>query len=145
MGRPADPRAHLALGDTHAALDHDTQALNAYAKAISLAPAVAAEAPVRERLRQLTSDGATSPDPDVRHRAVELAERAGLADQIDRVQSWTLDLDQATECEERRALIGKLAATADARALPALRRARAEACVERDAAEAIQRISGATE
>jgi tetratricopeptide (TPR) repeat protein len=141
--RPSDPRAHLLLGDTYAALGHDTRALTAYAKAIDLLPAVATEEPVRASLRAITARAATSPDPDVRHRAVQLAERTGLSAQIDRVQSWMLDLDQATECEQRRAVIGKLSATADPRAVPALQRAKADPCAEPDATAAIERISGA--
>ena len=84
---------------------------------------------------------AVSQDLDTRHRAFTLAERTGHAANVDRVASWMLDLEQVTSCDERRDAITKLAGTGDRRALPPLRKAKANTCVEGDASSAIQRIS----
>jgi hypothetical protein len=70
---------------------------------------------------------------------VAIAERDGFAHEIDRVESWSLDLKQATTCEDRSAMIQKLR-TSDRRAIPALRRARQITCVAREAAEAIAHL-----
>jgi hypothetical protein len=78
---------------------------------------------------------------DVRHRAFALAERDGFDSKVDRVQSWSLDLQQTTACDESKAIIDKLGATGDARALPALEKARSsKKCVEQAAAAAIARL-----
>ena len=79
---------------------------------------------------------------DARRRAFAIAEREGLADKIDRVESWSLDLQAAGTCEDRRTLIAKLASTKDKRALPALKRAKLYKCAEKDAADAIAAIEG---
>jgi hypothetical protein len=68
---------------------------------------------------------------DVRHHAIELAESAGVGDRVDRVASWTLDLKDATTCEQRRPIIAKLAAARDQRATAALRDPNVRKCVER--------------
>jgi hypothetical protein len=83
---------------------------------------------------------------DARRRAFAIAEREGIADKIDRVESWSLDLQAAGTCEDRRTIIAKLASTNDKRALPALKRAKLYKCAEKDAAAAMQAISsgGAT-
>jgi len=62
----------------------------------------------------------------------------------DPVATALQELDQATTCGQRRAAISKLATSGDTRALPALRKARAQKCVARDAATAIQRITAAS-
>jgi serine/threonine-protein kinase len=162
-----DARAYLTLGDAHLAVHHDRQALAAYKSAIELQPALATEPSLIAGLNQiagttpvanaivalellaqrsgasgtaaLVSHAATNPHARARHRAVELAERAGI--EYDHVLSWSLDLEQSEDCDERRALIGKLATTSDARALDSLRRAKAQACVELDATAAIRQIT----
>ena len=88
----------------------------------------------------IVSHASTNQRAQVRHRATELAERAGIAAKIDRVESWSLDLDQATTCAERLAAINKLATATDARALPALERAKAHKCVQREATAAIEKL-----
>jgi hypothetical protein len=80
---------------------------------------------------------------DPRHRAMMIAERDGVADKVDRVQSWILDLLQTSSCDERKALIAELVASADRRALAAFKRVRAVKCVEREAADAIARFDAA--
>jgi serine/threonine protein kinase len=74
---------------------------------------------------------------EVRRWAYAIAEREKFADGIDRVGSWSLDLAQAANCEERLAAVLKLRRVADPRAIPALKRARTYRCVEREVAEAI--------
>jgi serine/threonine-protein kinase len=97
--------------------------------------------PAQEEIVAYASTGKLE---DARHRAVMLAERDGLGDQVDHVQSWSLDLQQASSCEERRATIQLLARSSDRRALVALKRARAVKCIEPDATRAIARIEAAT-
>jgi hypothetical protein len=80
---------------------------------------------------------------DARRRAFAIAEREGLASKIDRVESWSLDLQAAGTCEDRRAIIAKLASTKDKRALPALKRMKLYKCAEKDAADAIAAIEAA--
>lgn len=170
--RPTDARAYRILGDTQLELAHHGQALAAYEKAIALTPGLATQPELVDALSRIaTSDdpatalsaielialrsganghaaialhASSHPDAEVRRRAVVLAERAGAAAKIDRVLSWSLDLDQASSCDERSALIGKLAKAGDARAVPALQRAKAHKCVERDAASAVQRVEAAS-
>jgi hypothetical protein len=52
---------------------------------------------------------------DVRHHAFALAESVGIGDSIDRVASWTLDLEQAANCDQRRDILAKIVATHDKR------------------------------
>jgi hypothetical protein len=80
---------------------------------------------------------------DARRRAFAIAEREGIADKIDRVESWSLDLQAAGTCEDRRAIIAKLASTKDKRALPALKRAKLYKCAEKDAVDAMAQIEDA--
>ena len=77
----------------------------------------------------------------MRHRAFALADHRGFAAKLDRVPGWILDLVQAPDWDEQKAAIVSLAGTGDRRALPALQKAKAQACVEADATAAIQRIS----
>jgi len=94
--------------------------------------------PARDAILAQASNGKIA---DVRHRALAIAERDGIADGVDRIESWSLDLDQAAGCDERRAAIEKLRASRDRRALGVLRRARAKfPCVEHDAATAIAEL-----
>lgn len=87
-----------------------------------------------------------------RFRAFEVAESLGLGDQIDRLASFLLDLEQSPKCESRRRMVAKLRALGDRRAIPALRTARrrmrpngrfgaqvnTNACLVEDADEAVQ-------
>jgi len=167
---PDDSAAYLVLGHARIALGRPGDGLAAYDRAIRLAPALANEPELLANVKQVSTSrdpatairaiellsSSTSPDAqdavvahasnpvaDVRHRAFALAERAGLADRIDRVSSWTLDMQHATTCAERRTIIAKLASTMDPRALPALGRARTHRCGKREAIAAIQKINTA--
>jgi serine/threonine protein kinase len=159
----------IVLGHARFALGRRLDALAAYERALRLAPQLGADKEMRTNLAR-TLEGTDSlatvlaldllaarspPDVDSivtyaargklvdgRHRAVMLAEREGIGDRIDRIESWTLDLQQASTCEERKEAIERLADKGDRRALAALKRARAIKCVERQATDAIARIEG---
>jgi serine/threonine-protein kinase len=163
--KPGDGPAYLLLGHARFAAGRRLDALAAYERAIVLAPKLAEDAQLRAnatsivggkdaveavvalellatRVKPRAEDlvltvAATAKLADVRNRAQAIAEREGLAGRLDRVASLSLDLAQATTCEERRRVIGKLRATADRRALAPLRRAKVYKCVEREASEAI--------
>ncbi|HUS33667.1 MAG TPA: protein kinase [Kofleriaceae bacterium] len=88
----------------------------------------------------ILATAAAGKNGDVRRRALAIAERDGFADEIDRVASLSLDLTQATTCDDRRAVIAKLRATADKRAVAPLKKAKVYKCVERDATDAIAEL-----
>ena len=167
----ARAQTYIEQGDAHAKSGDARGALTAYGNAIALAPKLAEQPAVIASLRRLadTPDSALAiaalelvaqrsgsagrhalaehasshPTAEVRQRARNLAMRAGAADRIDRVTSFSLDLEQATSCDQRRAAIAELAKTADQRAVAPLTEAKAHKCVERDASEAIQRVTAA--
>lgn len=170
-GHPDDGAAYLVLGHAQIALRHPRDGLAAYDHAIRLAQTLANDTTLVANVKQvvltsrdpatsipaleLLSSNKTAPAEDaivaqtsnavaeIRHQAVAIAEREGIADRIDWVSSWALDLRQAKTCDERRAIITKLADTGDPRALPALRQARAYKCGNREATAAIQKINAA--
>jgi hypothetical protein len=86
-----------------------------------------------------------------RQHAVTVAEDVGLGDQIDRLGSYLLDLDQGETCFDRKDAVAKLRALGDKKAIPALdsaqkrirtegllkKKVNANACLRTDAAEAI--------
>lgn len=172
VGKPtADhANAYLVLGHARFAMKRNLEALTAYERALTLSPKLASDAVLRANATkiletkdtvagvvaiELLASRVTPPAHDVvinyassgkhaevRRRAFAIAEREGIADKVDRVTSWSLDLQAAGTCEDRRALIAKLASTGDRRALPALKRAKLYKCAERDAAEAMAQIEG---
>jgi eukaryotic-like serine/threonine-protein kinase len=159
--------AYLVLGHAQFALGHHQQAVGAYERALRVAPALAENQEVHgnllkvldgkdalasvvavELLAQLdppaldaiTTYASTGKLADARHRAIMIAERDGVGHNVDRVESWSLDLLQASVCEDRKAIIQSLVGANDRRALVALKRVRAVKCVEREATDAIARI-----
>jgi eukaryotic-like serine/threonine-protein kinase len=162
-----DPHAFLSLGHERLTAGRRVDALNAYERAIRLSREVAKTEALRESLTKIleSKDGVaavlalellTQIDPparstiaayaasgklaDVRHRALAIAERDGFLDSVDRLESVSLDLSQATTCDDRRAAIEKLAQLSDKRAVSVLKKAKAYKCVEKDASAAIARI-----
>ena len=160
----------LLLGHGRFALGRRLEALGAYERALRATPELGTDSELRTNLNAaldgkdslaavlalellasvsppaheaIISYASTGKLPDARHRAFLLAERDGLGDKVDRVESWSLDLQQLTSCEERKTIIEHLATTADKRALAALKRVKATKCVEREAAEAIAKIEAA--
>jgi serine/threonine protein kinase len=162
------PEAQLQLGHAHAALRFYTAALAAYEKALQLDPSlksddrlragletmINADAPVsvdaaavkyellgeEEAAAQILASASGGPQ-NIRHHAVTVAERLGMGDRIDWVSSLILDLEQGETCKARRQFVSRLRALSDPRAIPALREARARrnnACLRKDADEAIQ-------
>ncbi len=87
-----------------------------------------------------------------RQQAREVAEEAGLGDEIDRLTSYTLDLRQGETCADRKEAVAKLRALGDKKAIPSLeaaqKRIRVEgilkkkvntnACLRTDATEAVR-------
>ncbi|HSD91177.1 MAG TPA: protein kinase [Kofleriaceae bacterium] len=163
-----DASAFLQLGHARFAVGRRTDALTAYERAIVLDRSLGKDPDLRANAA-FVLDGkdaiaavlalellASRVDPpakdliattaasgkllEVRRRALALAERDGFADRVDRVAVFTLDLAQATTCDERRAVIGKLRATADKRAVAPLKRAKVYKCVEKEATDAIAEL-----
>jgi serine/threonine-protein kinase len=168
--KPEHGRSYLALGHARFALGERLEALAAYERALRAMPPLAGDPTLRANLISLLDgkDSLTvilaldllselSPPAhdeviayastgkllDGRRRAAMLAERDGIADRIDRVASWSLDLRQIASCEERKQAIAQLAETADPRALDALKRARRVKCLERQAADALAKMQAA--
>jgi serine/threonine protein kinase len=165
----ADPQAHLQLGHAHAALRANASALAAYGKALELDIRLESDARLRTNLRLMIDDqgavvsvdaaalmyeqlndqqvadrivtwASEAQEPQVRHRAVEVAETLGMGERIDWARSLILDLLQEKSCEARRKVVARLRALSDPRAIPELRKAasrRRNACLHKDANEAI--------
>ncbi len=86
-----------------------------------------------------------------RQHAVDVAEEVGLGDQIVRLGSYLLDLEQGATCFHRKDAVAKLRALGDKKAIPALegaqkrirtegllkKRVNTNSCLRTDAAEAI--------
>jgi hypothetical protein len=155
----------LARGHADFARGRRLDALSSYERAVTIAPALGAdvklrsnaisvldtrdlaaamvalellahlEPPARDAIVARASAGRV---PEIRRRARAIAERDGFADAVDRTESYSLDLEQATTCEDRGRAIANLREGGDARAVAALRRAREKfACIEREASDAI--------
>ncbi len=107
---------------------------DAPAGVLALELAMRLDPPATDLVKQVAGAGKVG---EVRRWAFAIAERESFADGIDRVESWSLDLSQAANCEERLAAVLKLRRIADPRAIPALKRAKTYRCVEREVAEAI--------
>ena len=102
---------------------------------------------------QLVDMASSSKSPRRRHKAMDVADQVGLGDQIDRLGSYRLDLEQGETCLMRKEAVGKLRALGNKKAIPALRKARkrirtegafvkkkvnTNACLKTDATEAIR-------
>ena len=164
-----EARLHLLLGHARFALSRRVEALSAYERAITLASELGADPQVRAHAvktldtrdapaailalellatrvtpparEAILSQASTGRVDEVRRRARAIAEREGFADAIDRVESYGLDLKQATTCDARRVAIHKLRVEADPRAIPALARLKGKhACVEQVLADALAQL-----
>jgi tRNA A-37 threonylcarbamoyl transferase component Bud32 len=102
---------------------------------------------------QLIDLASSSKSPRRRHKAMAVADEVGLGDQVDRLGSYLLDLEQGETCLVRKDAVGKLRALGNKKAIPPLRKARkrirtegafvkrkvnTNACLRTDAAEAIR-------
>ena len=168
---PSDGEAYMVLGHARFAMKRYLESLTAYERALTLSPKLASDTvlranaakvletkdsvasvvaleilasrvspPAHDEVIQYASSGKIL---DARRRAFAIAEREGIADKIDRVESWSLDLAAAQSCEDRRAMIAKLASTNDKRAIPALKKAKLYKCAEKDATDAIAALEAA--
>ncbi|HEX5060912.1 MAG TPA: tetratricopeptide repeat protein [Kofleriaceae bacterium] len=165
-----DGEAYLVLGHARFAMKRYLEAVTAYERALTLSPKLASDKVLRGNATkvleskdsvaavvalELLASRVTPPANDVvvqyastgklqdaRRRAFAIAEREGIADKIDRVESWSLDLAAAGTCEDRRTIVAKLASTKDKRAIPALKKMKLYKCAEKDATDAIAEIEG---
>jgi tRNA A-37 threonylcarbamoyl transferase component Bud32 len=79
--------------------------------------------PARATLAELASEDRR---PEFRRAARDACDSLGCADQVDKVQSYSLDLTQGRSCLEKREAVEKLGDTKDKRAIEPLRKARYE-------------------
>ena len=171
-GEASDGAAYLVLGHARMAMGRRLDALSAYERAIKLQPKLASDEEMRTNAVKLldtrtdiapalvalelladsikppardviVATASTGKHAEIRHRAFAIAEREGIADRVDKFESWSLDLSQAGTCEDRRAAVVKLGALGDRRAIPALKRAKVHKCVAKDITEAIAKIESA--
>jgi hypothetical protein len=105
---------------------------------------------------QLVDMASSSKVPRTRHKAITVADEVGLGDQVDRLGSYLLDLEQGESCPHRKEAVANLRALGDKKAIPALRKARkrirtegglikrkvnTNACLRSAAAEAIRYLN----
>ena len=166
-----DAASQLVLGHARASLHQSSGSLFAYGKALALQPTLAANTTLRANLRAMAADrdpdvvmnaldmwyGRTD-DPeakdallkaivsqslDRRHAARPVIDRYKLADDVDWVTSYGLDLQQELTCEKRREAVAHLRALNNPKAIYPLERAvvrrlqRRNACLVDDAHAAI--------
>jgi serine/threonine protein kinase len=148
----ADAPAQLVLGHVRASRNENGPALEAYARALTLVPAVESDERLRASLRAMTVSRTDYPvvaqafdmwvgrthDPEAKKALLQAAvnndlatrkavrpviERTKLADQVDWLSAYSLDLVQDEPCDARKTAVANLRALGDQRAIPALQRA----------------------
>jgi len=174
-----DAAAQRVLAHAYAATGRNRDAIRAYARALELEPGAAPDPTMATNLlvmldakngdvaldaadlllaklssgeaaAKLSDIASREDDPDLRHKAMALAEKHGIGDRIDRVASYSLDLIQGEHCPDRQKAVFQLRTLGDKRAIPALRKARVRSskdprykgmnvnqCLKRDADAAI--------
>ena len=171
-----DPDAQLFLGHAHAARHESGPSLAAYNRALQLEPTLASNGTFRANLRAMAADknpdvvtnafdvwlgrtddlegrdalikAAVSQNLDRRHAVRPVIDRYKLADSIDWLTSYSLDLDQELTCAKRREAVVHLRALNTPKAVPALDRAVVKrnktrnACLIDDANSAIGALKG---
>ena len=157
---------YVTLGHARIAANRRLDALAAYERAFTLDSATASDPQIRANVTkilegadvaasivaleilatrlapaardEIVAQASSAKLAEVRHRAFAIAERLGIASGIDRVGSWSLDLRQTANCDEKRTAVIKLAAMGDRRAVPALKKARSQfPCIDREVADAL--------
>jgi len=146
-----DPSAQLQLGHAYAAQRQNRHAVDAYLRAVELSPSAGDDPQLRANLRAITDDkdlpaamgafqllvvrlhdgpatdrlvaAAADGDAERRAAAIALVGKLGLADKVDWLTSYSLDLDQGRTCPDRKEAVAKLRALGDVRAIPALEKA----------------------
>jgi hypothetical protein len=149
---PREARVHYLLGHLEFLEKHPLAALAAYGQALELDGglrgdvalllntrsllahkdrkiASAALALMAERIGapargDLAGVATSDPRTDLRAAARAACDKVGCGAQLDRVESYALDLAQARGCDEKREAVQRLAATGDRRAAEKLRKAR---------------------
>ncbi|HSN30481.1 MAG TPA: protein kinase [Kofleriaceae bacterium] len=146
-----DADAQLVLGEAYAARNENLEAIEAYRRALALAPDVESDKKLRASLRAMAADK----DPDVvakafdlwvgrtkdpeaapsidnaavsqqyerRHAVAPIIEKYKLGDGVEWLKAYTLDLEEGETCEIRKEAVAKLRALADPRAIEPLERA----------------------
>lgn len=106
----------------------------------------------RDAGRQLVELASSDENLVTRQRAMAMASEVGLGERVNWLEAYSLDLKQGRTCAERRDAVANLRALGDRAAVPALkaaqqrartegllkRRVNANACLRRDANEAVQ-------
>lgn len=146
--QPKLPVGHYLLGGAEFCRKRPIEGLAAYDRAIARRPEYSKDARIFEDVEALMQKGtaaerkaalafanhhfelvglrwlikAASEDPmlPVRHAAIELVRRRGVAPNIEWVKSLSLDLAQLPTCAERKAVVEQLRKLGDTRAIPAL-------------------------
>ena len=146
-----DANAQLQLAHAHAHKSEYEEALTAYRRALDLDGSLIADSALQANLGLMIDDDgkiyleaaklliefgkdnrgstrllelAAGKNAAARREAFELAESIGLGDQVDRVTSFSWDLQQGKTCQERKAAVAKLRALGDKEAIAALEKAR---------------------
>jgi len=146
-----DPDAQLVLGEAYAARNENLEAIEAYRRALALAPDVEDDNKLRASLRAMAADK----DPDVvakafdlwvgktkdpeaapaidkaavsqqyerRHAVAPVIEKYKLGDGVEWLKAYTLDLEEGETCEIRKEAVAKLRALSDSQAIEPLERA----------------------
>jgi serine/threonine-protein kinase len=144
----SDPQAQLQLGHAHAVKREHAPALLAYRRALELQPSLERDPQLRQHLTTISKDpdlagsmeayeilitqtkdpeakarllATASGDDQARRRAAgALAERLGIAGEVDWLAAHVQDLAQGEVCAERKEAVAKLRALGDPRAIEAL-------------------------
>jgi serine/threonine protein kinase len=145
-----DPDAQLMLGHARSARHESPASLAAYKKALQLAPEIKTDATLRANVRAMAADRDNevvknaldlwlyTDDPEAkvalskavvsqslerRHAAYPVMEAHKLGSDLDRLNAYTLDLQQEETCEARKIAVQRLRALSDKRAIAQLERA----------------------
>lgn len=116
--------ANDKLMRTNVALILDKNAPGVVDDAIELLGLLASVGDDAAAADQLIDLASSSKDSRRRHKAMAVAEEAGLGDQVDRLGSYLLDLERGEDCAARKQAVAKLRTLGDKKAIPALRSAR---------------------
>ncbi|MBP9086056.1 MAG: protein kinase [Kofleriaceae bacterium] len=142
----------MILGHARATKRDSGIAIDAYQRALELAPGREADVTLRANLKVLIDDKnaelagraltmlitrtkvedridrlvdmARSDTLERRQTARQVAEATGLFSKLDLLSMYALDLDQETTCEKRRSVVAQLRAIGDPKAIPVLERAK---------------------
>ncbi len=179
---PKEARVHFVYGNLEVVEKRPLGALAAYDQALALDPGLRGDAALLINVKGLAADrdrkvaaaavglaadrigapaagllaevGSGDARAELRTAAREACERIACSPRVDLVRSHTLDLSQAKSCDEKREAVRRLASTKDARAIEALRKARAirgalgglfvggNDCVRKDIDLAIKELGG---